>query len=166
MSGWALCLTSLACRRSAIRNACLHSQAKQLDVGITYARDLTLCMDPVVLNRGKDGHFWLARDARARCPHRRQADTGQLAKRRNGNDASRPRARHLSQDRHESPGAVKSRIQRTRPPLQSRLNSELQSRGGCPCSASFLRALHQPAQFAGWTVGLGGDFSSHHPLGG
>ena len=50
----------------AIRNACLHSQAKQLDVALTYARDLTLRvrdngigMDAVVLDKGRDGHFGL-----------------------------------------------------------------------------------------------------------
>src|SRR5215472_15240297 len=50
----------------AIRNACMHSQAKQLDVALTYARDLTLSvrdngigMDPVVVSKGKDGHFGL-----------------------------------------------------------------------------------------------------------
>ena len=50
----------------AIRNACKHSQAKQLDVALTYARDLTLRvrdngigMDPLVVSKGKDGHFGL-----------------------------------------------------------------------------------------------------------
>jgi signal transduction histidine kinase len=50
----------------AIRNACMHSLAKRLDEGLTYARDLTLRvrdngigMDPVVLDKGKDGHFGL-----------------------------------------------------------------------------------------------------------
>jgi len=50
----------------AIRNACMHSQAKQLDVALTYAQDLTLRvldngvgMDAVVLDKGRDGHFGL-----------------------------------------------------------------------------------------------------------
>ncbi len=50
----------------AIRNACMHSGATQLQVELRYAHDLTLRVsdngigiDPVVGNRGKDGHFGL-----------------------------------------------------------------------------------------------------------
>ena len=50
----------------AIRNACAHSQAKRLQVNLTYGRDLTLRVkdngvgiDPLVADKGKDGHFGL-----------------------------------------------------------------------------------------------------------
>jgi signal transduction histidine kinase len=50
----------------AIRNACTHSGASQLQVELRYARDLTLRVgdngtgiDPAVADRGKDGHFGL-----------------------------------------------------------------------------------------------------------
>jgi signal transduction histidine kinase/ligand-binding sensor domain-containing protein len=50
----------------AIRNACVHSQASQLRVELTYARDLVLRVtdngvgiDPSVVERGKEGHFGL-----------------------------------------------------------------------------------------------------------
>jgi signal transduction histidine kinase len=50
----------------AIRNACVHSQASQMQVELTYAQDLSLCvrdngvgLDPAVADRGKDGHFGL-----------------------------------------------------------------------------------------------------------
>jgi signal transduction histidine kinase len=50
----------------AIRNACVHSQATQLRVDLSYAQDLTLriCdngagIDPDILRRGKRGHFGL-----------------------------------------------------------------------------------------------------------
>ena len=50
----------------AIRNACTHSGASQLQVDLRYARDLTLRVgdngtgiDPAVADRGKDGHFGL-----------------------------------------------------------------------------------------------------------
>jgi signal transduction histidine kinase len=50
----------------AIRNACTHSGGSRLQVGLTYARDLTLRivdngtgMDPAVAASGRDGHFGL-----------------------------------------------------------------------------------------------------------
>ena len=50
----------------AIRNACVHSQATQLRVELSYAQDLSLriCdngvgIDPDIVNRGKQGHFGL-----------------------------------------------------------------------------------------------------------
>ena len=50
----------------ATRNACLHSQASQLQVELTYAHDLSLLvcdngigMDPAVVDRGREGHFGL-----------------------------------------------------------------------------------------------------------
>jgi signal transduction histidine kinase/ligand-binding sensor domain-containing protein len=50
----------------AIRNACTHSGGSRLQVGLTYARDLTLRiadngtgMDPAIANSGRDGHFGL-----------------------------------------------------------------------------------------------------------
>jgi signal transduction histidine kinase/ligand-binding sensor domain-containing protein len=50
----------------AIRNACMHSAASQLEVELRYAHDLTLRVsdngtgiDPAVADRGKDGHFGL-----------------------------------------------------------------------------------------------------------
>ena len=50
----------------AIRNACMHSGASQLAVELRYAQDLTLRVsdngigiDPVIADRGKDGHFGL-----------------------------------------------------------------------------------------------------------
>ena len=50
----------------AIRNACVHSQATQLNVELSYAQDLSLCIfdngtgiDPEVLRRGRQGHFGL-----------------------------------------------------------------------------------------------------------
>jgi len=50
----------------AIRNACTHSGASQLQVDLRYARDLTLRVgdngtgiDPAIADRGKDGHFGL-----------------------------------------------------------------------------------------------------------
>jgi signal transduction histidine kinase len=50
----------------AIRNACMHSGASQLDVELRYARELTLRVDdngtgidPAIVDRGKDGHFGL-----------------------------------------------------------------------------------------------------------
>lgn len=50
----------------AIRNACTHSEASRLDVELTYAHDLSVRvsdngkgMDPVVADRGKEGHFGL-----------------------------------------------------------------------------------------------------------
>ena len=50
----------------AIRNACMHSGGSRLDVGLTYARDLTLRiadngagMDPAIASGGKPGHFGL-----------------------------------------------------------------------------------------------------------
>jgi signal transduction histidine kinase len=50
----------------AMRNACTHSGATQLEVELRYARDLTLRVDdngtgidPAVVDRGKDGHFGL-----------------------------------------------------------------------------------------------------------
>jgi signal transduction histidine kinase len=50
----------------AIRNACMHSGASQLEVELRYANDLTLCVsdngigiDPVIADRGKNGHFGL-----------------------------------------------------------------------------------------------------------
>jgi signal transduction histidine kinase len=48
----------------AIRNACVHSQATQLHVELTYSDDLALSVsdngrgiDPVVAVQGKEGHF-------------------------------------------------------------------------------------------------------------
>jgi signal transduction histidine kinase len=50
----------------AIRNACMHSGASQLDVELRYADDVTLRVadngtgiDPAVADQGKDGHFGL-----------------------------------------------------------------------------------------------------------
>lgn len=50
----------------AIRNVCVHSMASKLQVTLTYAEELTVDiadngvgMDPVVADRGKDGHFGL-----------------------------------------------------------------------------------------------------------
>jgi signal transduction histidine kinase len=50
----------------AIRNACLHSSASQLEVELTYGQDLTLRVadngvgiDSAVADRGMDGHFGL-----------------------------------------------------------------------------------------------------------
>jgi signal transduction histidine kinase len=50
----------------AIRNACVHSQATQLRVELSYAQDLSLriCdnglgIDPDILLRGRQGHFGL-----------------------------------------------------------------------------------------------------------
>jgi signal transduction histidine kinase len=50
----------------AIRNACTHSGGSRLDVGLAYARDLTLRItdngagiDPAVATGGRDGHFGL-----------------------------------------------------------------------------------------------------------
>jgi signal transduction histidine kinase/ligand-binding sensor domain-containing protein len=50
----------------AIRNACMHSGASQLEVELRYAHDLVLRVgdngigiDPVIADRGKDGHFGL-----------------------------------------------------------------------------------------------------------
>jgi len=50
----------------AIRNACMHSGASQLEVELRYAHDLTLRVsdngigiDPVIADRGKNGHFGL-----------------------------------------------------------------------------------------------------------
>jgi signal transduction histidine kinase len=48
----------------AIRNACMHSGASQLEVELTYANDLSLRVgdngtgiDPAIADRGNDGHF-------------------------------------------------------------------------------------------------------------
>ena len=50
----------------AIRNACTHSGASQLEVELRYANDLALLVsdngigiDPITADRGKDGHFGL-----------------------------------------------------------------------------------------------------------
>jgi signal transduction histidine kinase len=50
----------------AIRNACMHSGACQLEVEVRYGNDLALRVsdngtgiDPTIANRGKDGHFGL-----------------------------------------------------------------------------------------------------------
>jgi len=50
----------------AIRNACMHSEASQLDVELIYAHDLILRVsdngkgiDPAIVDKGKDGHFGL-----------------------------------------------------------------------------------------------------------
>jgi signal transduction histidine kinase len=50
----------------AIRNACMHSGASQLEVELRYAHDLTLRVsdngigiDPVIADRGQNGHFGL-----------------------------------------------------------------------------------------------------------
>jgi len=50
----------------AIRNACTHSGASQLEVELRYAHDLTLRVndngvgiDPVIADSGKNGHFGL-----------------------------------------------------------------------------------------------------------
>jgi signal transduction histidine kinase len=50
----------------AIHNACTHSGADRLEVGLRYAHDLTLhvCdngvgIDPIIVDRGKHGHFGL-----------------------------------------------------------------------------------------------------------
>jgi signal transduction histidine kinase len=50
----------------AIRNACTHSGASQLEVELIYAHDLTLRVsdngigiDPAIADKGKDGHFGL-----------------------------------------------------------------------------------------------------------
>src|SRR6202521_2614965 len=50
----------------AIRNACMHSGASQLEVELRYAKDLALRVgdngtgiDPAIADKGKDGHFGL-----------------------------------------------------------------------------------------------------------
>jgi signal transduction histidine kinase len=50
----------------AIRNACLHSAATQLEIKLRYSQALTLWVsdngtgfDPVIADKGKDGHFGL-----------------------------------------------------------------------------------------------------------
>ncbi len=50
----------------AIRNACMHSEASQLEVDLRYAHDLTLRVsdngtgiDPAIADKGKDSHFGL-----------------------------------------------------------------------------------------------------------
>jgi signal transduction histidine kinase len=50
----------------AIRNACLHSNGKRLEVSLRYGKDLAVCVrdngvgiDPTVAERGKNGHFGL-----------------------------------------------------------------------------------------------------------
>jgi signal transduction histidine kinase len=50
----------------AIRNACTHSAASRLEVELRYANDLALRVsdngtgiDPVIADRGRDGHFGL-----------------------------------------------------------------------------------------------------------
>jgi signal transduction histidine kinase len=50
----------------AIRNACSHSRGSRLEVGLSYARDLTVRVadngvgiDPAIVDEGKDGHFGL-----------------------------------------------------------------------------------------------------------
>jgi len=50
----------------AIRNACLHSSASQLEIELKYTRDLTLRVsdngigiEPSIADKGKDGHFGL-----------------------------------------------------------------------------------------------------------
>ena len=50
----------------AIRNACVHSRASLLEVELTYAQDLAVCVndngigiDPAVADKGRDGHFGL-----------------------------------------------------------------------------------------------------------
>jgi signal transduction histidine kinase/ligand-binding sensor domain-containing protein len=50
----------------AIRNACVHSQAARIQVELTYADDLVLCVsddgrgiDPAIAVQGKEGHFGL-----------------------------------------------------------------------------------------------------------
>lgn len=50
----------------AIRNACVHSQATQLQVDLTYTEDLTLSVhdngvgiSPDIAEKGKEGHFGL-----------------------------------------------------------------------------------------------------------
>ena len=50
----------------AIRNACLHSSATELEIELRYARDLTLRVsdngigiEPSITDKGKDGHFGL-----------------------------------------------------------------------------------------------------------
>ncbi len=50
----------------AIRNACMHSGGGRLEVGLSYAEDLTVRVidngkgiDPAVSDKGKDGHFGL-----------------------------------------------------------------------------------------------------------
>lgn len=50
----------------SIRNACKHSSATELEIILTYAQDLTLCvsdngigMEPAVLTKGREGHFGL-----------------------------------------------------------------------------------------------------------
>jgi ligand-binding sensor domain-containing protein len=50
----------------AIRNACTHSAASRLEVELSYANDLALCVsdngtgiDPVIADKGRDGHFGL-----------------------------------------------------------------------------------------------------------
>ena len=50
----------------AIRNACMHSRGSRLEVGLHYAKDLTLRVtdngvgiDPAMADAGKDGHFGL-----------------------------------------------------------------------------------------------------------
>ena len=50
----------------AIRNACMHSGGGRLEVALSYAEDLTMCVfdngigiDPAVSDKGRDGHFGL-----------------------------------------------------------------------------------------------------------
>ena len=50
----------------AIRNACTHSRGSRLEIELKYAQDLTLRVgdngigiDPVIINRGREGHFGL-----------------------------------------------------------------------------------------------------------
>src|SRR5262249_849567 len=50
----------------AIRNACMHSGGNRLEVGLSYAQDLTVRVadngvgiEPAIANAGKDGHFGL-----------------------------------------------------------------------------------------------------------
>jgi signal transduction histidine kinase len=50
----------------AIRNACTHSRGSRLEVGLSYAQDLTVRVadngvgiDPVIVDDGKEGHFGL-----------------------------------------------------------------------------------------------------------
>jgi hypothetical protein len=57
----------------SIRNACVHSQATQLRVELSYAQDLGVRIrdngtgiDPDILHRGKRGHFGLA----SACSHK------------------------------------------------------------------------------------------------
>jgi len=50
----------------AIRNACRHSRGSRLEVGLSYAQDLTVRVadngvgiDPAIVDQGKEGHFGL-----------------------------------------------------------------------------------------------------------